>query len=209
MKILVTAGPTREFVDSVRFLSNRSTGKMGYAIAEAGRNRGHEVRLVSGPVSLEAPDVDEKLDIVSAADMLSAVKSNIEWCDVLVMTAAVADWRPSERRDQKIKKGADSFHLELVPTQDILKAIAPLKGDRLFVGFAADDGDAAAEAERKLEEKQLDAIVSNDISRDDAGFEVDTNKVVIFQRHGAPIDIPLMSKRELGVEIIKYIERAV
>ena len=217
MDILVTAGPTREFLDPVRFLSNRSTGKMGYAIAEAAAQRGHRVVLVSGPVSLAPPEGVRLRRVVSAQDMLEAIQDELDAIDVLVMAAAVADWRPASVADTKLKKhsgGDGAFQatdghatLSLVATPDILATIRPRKGDRTFVGFAAETGDPLREAGRKLRDKGLDLIVANDVSRPDAGFEVDTNAVVFLQPDTPPEALPLLSKREVARRLVERIER--
>lgn len=208
MRVLVTAGPTREALDPVRFLSNRSTGKMGYAIASVAAGRGHEVRLVSGPVALEAPERVERISVVSAAEMLDAVLADFGWCDVLVMSAAVADWRPKVVAADKLKKADMSGTLELERTEDILKAVAELKQDQVVVGFAAETEDLLAEARRKLEAKRLDLIVANDVSRPDAGFGVDTNAVTLVTASGADA-LPLMSKREVAKRLLQWVERSV
>ena len=217
MKILVTAGPTREFLDPVRFLSNRSSGKMGYAIAEAAALRGHETVLVSGPVALDPPAGVRVRRIVSAQDMLEAVCDELDTAEVLVMAAAVADWRPAEVAGEKLKKHSDgggAFQavdgratLTLVATPDILATIRPRKGSRTFVGFAAETGDPLAEAGRKLRAKGLDLIVANDVSRPDAGFEVDTNAVVFLAPDTAPEALPLLPKREVARRLVERIER--
>jgi phosphopantothenoylcysteine decarboxylase/phosphopantothenate--cysteine ligase len=207
MKVLVTAGPTREFIDPVRFITNRSTGKMGYAIVSSALDRGHEVCLVSGPVCLEPPKESEFVSVVTAEEMLEAVKMNIGWCDVLIMTAAVADWRPSSINAEKIKKGADSLVLQLESTVDILGAVQDRKGTRLFVGFSADSENVVSEATRKLTAKHLDMIVANDISRSDAGFECDTNQVTVIERSGVEHVLPLMSKSDVATELIQLIEK--
>ena len=206
MKILVTAGPTRESIDPVRFLSNRSTGKMGYALVWAAADAGHEVRLISGPVSLTAPDGVIVVDVVSAEDMLKAVQDNLEWCDVLIMSAAVADWRPASVSDVKLKKANMKATIELEPTPDVLKTVMADKGDRIFVGFAAETGDPVPEALRKLKEKGLDIIVANDVAADDAGFEVDTNRVTVLFADGRREDWPLMSKVEVAKKLILELE---
>ena len=206
MKILVTAGPTREAIDPVRFISNRSTGKMGYAVAQAGAERGHEVILVSGPVSLDPPGGARCLGVESAAQMLDAVLREVPACDALVMTAAVADWRPRVVSPLKLKKREMSGTLELERTEDILKRVSALDGRRLVVGFAAETGDLRTEASRKLREKGLDMIVANDVSRIDAGFAVDTNVVTLFERGGTERELPLMSKRAVGDEIVAWLE---
>ncbi len=207
VKILVTAGPTREAVDPVRFISNRSTGKMGYAVVFAAVARGHEVRLVTGPVSLDPPESVETVGVESAAEMLAAVRERVAWCDCLVMCAAVADWRPKVVSDRKLKKKDMSPVLELERTEDILASILPVKGERLFVGFAAETNDVAVEARRKLREKEIDLIVANDVSRDDAGFGVDTNVVSLYAADGFSEDLPLMSKRDVAGHILDWIER--
>ncbi len=149
MKILVTAGPTREPIDPVRFISNRSSGKMGYAVARAAARHGHEVVLVSGPVSLSPPDGIEILRVRTAAQMLEALRVRLAWCDALVMCAAVSDWRPRDVAPGKIKKRDSSTILRLDPTPDILCSLVPDKGNRIFVGFAAETGNLEDEARRK------------------------------------------------------------
>ncbi len=208
MKLLVTAGPTREPLDPVRFLSNRSSGKMGYAVARVARQRGHEVILISGPVSIEPPDV-QVIQIMTAEEMLDAVEKNIEWCDALVMAAAVADWRPALISKSKIKKRnnsdfAPTVHLERTP--DILKRVSARKGNRVFVGFAAETENLEEEAKRKRIEKGLDLIVANDVSATDAGFEVDDNRVILLPKEGAPESLPLMPKLEVAERIVKWLE---
>lgn len=208
MRVLVTAGPTREFIDPVRFISNRSSGKMGYAVAVAARDRGHEVVLVSGPVALPPPAGIRVIKVVSAADMLAVVSEQLDACDALVMAAAVADWRPAEVSGQKVKKRDAATELKLVPTADILLTLKPRKGDRVFVGFAAETTGMEAEARRKLSDKGLDMIVANDVSQPDAGFDVETNRVVLIAAEGTAQALPLMPKREVAAEIIEWVERA-
>ncbi len=208
MKILVTAGPTREAIDPVRFLSNRSSGKMGYAVAEVAAEMGHEVRLVSGPVAIDEPSgVATVEQVISAADMLDAVLANFEWCDVLVMCAAVADWRPKVVADQKLKKdgAGDVMTLELERTVDILQVVGGKKKSQVLVGFAAETENVLDEARRKLVAKGLDMIVANDVSRDDAGFGVDTNAVT-FVTEGAETKMPLMSKRNVAAVLVELLE---
>jgi len=206
MKILVTAGPTREAIDPVRFISNRSSGKMGFAVAAAAAERGHEVVLVAGATGLPSPAGVRRVDACSAEDMLAAVRGHLEWCDVLVMAAAVADWRAKQVSSRKLKKDAMRPCLELEPTPDILASIRDLKGRRLFVGFAAETGDPVPEARRKLQSKGLDLVVANDVSRDDAGFEVDTNKVTFLPAQGPADDLPLMSKRDIAKRLLDWVE---
>ena len=207
-RFLISAGPTREHIDPVRFLSNRSTGKMGFAIAAAAAAAGHEVRLVAGPVALPTPPGVERTDVVSAREMLAALESRLDDADVLVMTAAVADWRPREMSATKLKKREMGATLELVPNPDILATLAPRKGGRLFVGFAAETGDPLPEASRKLAAKGLDLIVANDVSAPDAGFAVDTNRVTILSPDAEPDPWPLMTKAEVAARLIKRIETA-
>lgn len=206
MKVLVTAGPTQEAIDPVRFISNRSSGKMGYALARVAADRGHEVRLISGPVSLQPPNGVGVTPVVSAQDMLAAVERNLDWCDVLIMCAAVADWRPRNPAAGKLKKGGGAPTLELEPTPDILRRVAPRKGGRIFVGFAAETEDPESEARRKLREKSLDLIVANDVARPDSGFGADTNKVVLFSRDGGKHDLPVMSKQEVARHVMEWVE---
>ncbi len=207
MKILVTAGATREAIDPVRFLSNRSTGKMGYAVAGVAVERGHEVRLVSGPVAMDEPGGVSVVRVVSAADMLDAVLADFGWCDVLVMCAAVADWRPRVVAEQKMKKfdAGDGMTLELERTVDILQAVGDVKQSQVVVGFAAETENMLSEARRKLVAKGLDMIVANDVSRADAGFEVDTNAVTFVTANGEVV-LPLMSKCAVADRLIRAVE---
>ncbi len=162
MRILITAGPTREYIDPVRYISNASSGRMGFALAEAGRARGHRITLVHGPVALATPDGVEALPVVSAADMLNACLSVWERQDALLMTAAVADFTPSSPQGHKIKKSTREKALRLSPTRDILAELAAARpAERVVIGFALEDRDARRNAQAKLERKQLDAIVLN------------------------------------------------
>jgi phosphopantothenoylcysteine decarboxylase/phosphopantothenate--cysteine ligase len=206
MNILVTAGPTREAIDPVRFLSNRSSGRMGFAVAAAAAEAGHVVHLVAGPVALDTPAGVERIDVMSAADMCAAVTEQVPWCNALVMAAAVADWRPAEVSARKLKKGDGPMRLELERTADILASVRGLKDDRIFIGFAAETGDPTAEAARKLAAKGLDMIVANDVSRPDAGFEVETNAVTFIEPDGAARHIETAPKTEIAAEIVRWIE---
>lgn len=208
MQILVTAGPTREHLDPVRFLSNRSTGKMGFAVAEQAAARGHSVVLVAGPVALATPAGVTRVDVVSARDLLAAVQHHLPQADALVMAAAVADWRPKAASAVKLKKRAMSPTLALEPNPDVLLTVQPAKGGRLFVGFAAETGDPLPEARRKLAAKGLDLMVANDVSQPDAGFAVDTNRVVLLPRDGVPEALPLMSKQAVAARIVAWLEQA-
>jgi len=206
MRILVTAGPTREAIDPVRFISNRSSGKMGYAVAQAAVARGHDVCLVSGPVCLTPPTGVRLVKITSAEELLASVQAELAWCDALIMAVAVADWRPAEVSGEKLKKATMNPVLTLERTPDVLATIRPEKGDRVFVGFAAETQNLLEEAERKLHEKGLDLIVANDVSRADAGFELDTNQVVLLAADGWREDLPLQSKAAVGERIVEWVE---
>ena len=207
MKVLITAGPTREDIDPVRFISNRSTGRMGYALADEAVACGHNTRLISGPVCLAAPDEAELIKVTSAADMLAAVMENLDWCDVLIMSAAVADWRPKVSASRKLKKSEMSGNLELERTADILAEVAKLKKPgKVIIGFAAETGDPLPEGQRKLREKRLDMIVANDVSRPDAGFVAETNAVTLITPE-AQESLPLMTKREVAAVIISRVEK--
>ena len=206
LRILVTAGPTREPFDPIRFLSNRSTGKMGFSVAEAAAERGHSVRLIAGPVCLSTPHGIERIDVVTAEEMYQAVVSNFEWCKVLVMVAAVSDWRPATVYPKKLKKHSQEQSLHLVRTRDILRSIMARKAGRIVVGFAAESDHLEAEAVRKLNEKNLDMIVCNDVLQEDAAFKSDTNRVVIFTRDGVREALPLLLKKEVAAHIINRLE---
>ncbi len=208
MKLLVTAGPTREFLDPVRFLSNRSTGKMGYAIAMAGAAHGHIVHLISGPVALDPPTGIQVTRVITAAEMLDAVRQALPTCDALIMCAAVADWRPRLRATQKLKKDTMSTMLELERTTDILQAVqADRRPDQIIVGFAAETEHVTAYAEGKRRRKGLDMIVANDVGRTDAGFEADTNAVSFISASGIE-SLPLMSKHEVAERLLIRVEAA-
>ncbi|MGE4544910.1 MAG: bifunctional phosphopantothenoylcysteine decarboxylase/phosphopantothenate--cysteine ligase CoaBC [Pedobacter sp.] len=201
--ILVTAGPTREELDPVRYLSNYSSGKMGYAIARAARQRGAEVILVSGPTALSPPAGVRLHKVVSAEQMRLAVLEHLPACTVVIKSAAVADYRPAERAVQKIKKGGeDCLQLSLVKNPDILAEIGKAKKGQLVIGFAAETHDLEAHALRKLQSKDLDLIVANDVTCPQAGFDVDTNLVRLFYRNGKTEQWPLMSKAEVADRLL-------
>lgn len=206
MRILITAGPTREFLDPVRFLSNRSTGRMGYALSEVAAQRGHDVTLVSGPVAIPAPEHVTLVNVISARDMLAAVLAHLAHADVLIMSAAVADWRPKIRSLTKLKKRDMNPIIELEPNPDILASVKALKGDKIIIGFAAETHDVDEEARAKLERKGLDMIVANDVTQPGAGFEVDTNIVTLIPRTGDVVKLPLQSKTEVAEKIIAWTE---
>ena len=198
-RIVVTAGGTQEPIDPVRHIGNRSSGKMGYAVAEAARDRGAEVKLITAPASLPEPAGVEVIHIRTTAQMKEAVAKAAAQADVLIMTAAVADFQPKEVAKNKIKKETSTLTLELIRTPDILSEV---KGNFLKVGFAAESENIVANARQKLEEKQLDIIVANDITDKDSGFAVDTNKVTLIDRNGKVEDLPLLTKREVADKIL-------
>ena len=207
MNILITAGPTRESIDPVRFISNRSTGKMGYALAARAAARGHQVVLISGPVALDAPANVERLAVTTAQEMLEAVDARLDACQALIMAAAVADWRPVACSDLKLKKSAMASKLELERTTDILVAVGPLKGARVFAGFAAETDHVLEEARLKVKAKGLDFILANDVSQPDAGFAVDTNRVTLVHADGTAEAWPLMSKDDVADRALDVVER--
>ncbi len=207
MKILVTAGPTREHLDPVRFLSNRSTGKMGYAIADVARLRGHDVQLISGPVSISSPASIVCSRITTAQEMHDLVLEQLPDMDVLVMCAAVADWRPCEVSRHKLKKNAMQSTLPLVRTADILEAVQRIRRpEQIIVGFAAETHDILSYARDKLDRKGMDLIVANDVSRSDAGFGADSNAVTLIDKTGAICELPLQSKHEVAKKILDWVE---
>ena len=201
-QIVVSAGGTQEPIDLVRFIGNRSSGKMGYAIAEAARDRGAVVTLVSGPTALQAPIGVDIMRVQTAAQMRDAVLKATAAADVLIMAAAVADYRPVTVAEGKIKREADTLNLELMKTSDILGEV---KGDIIKVGFAAESGDLIGRATEKLKKKQLDLIVVNDIAAKDSGFDTDTNRVTIIDREGKAEQLPLMLKSEVAHKILDRI----
>lgn len=210
MKLLITAGPTREYLDPVRFLSNRSTGKMGYALAAEGVRRGHEVWLISGPVVLTAPDGAKLLSVVCAADMHAAVMEALPEVDALIMCAAVADWRPRRIATEKLKKDVMSGTLELERTDDILASVSQVRrGDQRIIGFAAETERVYESALDKCRRKSLDMVVANDVSRADAGFESDTNEVMLVTADGESEPIPRMSKSKVARRILDWLDRSV
>ncbi len=200
--VLVTAGPTCEDLDPVRYLTNRSSGKMGYAVAAAAVHRGAKVVLISGPTSLEVPPGVERIGIRSAEDMQGAVQARFSGCTIAVFAAAVADYRPAEKFGQKLKRGKDAITLRLEPNPDILASVAREKGERLVVGFAAETDHVAENARKKLTQKNADLIVANDVTTEGAGFDVDTNVVTLFSRDGRDLPLPQLSKAEVAQRIL-------
>ena len=208
MRFIVTAGPTREHIDPVRFLSNPSTGRMGFAVARAAAERGHEVTLVAGPVALETPKGVTRVDVTSAREMLAAVEDALgdaqdgAGAPVIVATAAVADWRPAQTAAKKLKKRDMTGVLRLVRNPDILKTVKCARK----IGFAAETGDALAEAARKCREKGLAMVVANDVTEKGAGFGVSTNRVAFVKSDGSAERLPLMSKLAVARRIVRFAE---
>jgi len=208
-RIMITAGATREEIDPVRFISNRSSGRMGFALAEAARERGAEVTLIAGVTSVEPPAGVRVVRALSAEEMHKAVLAEVQNSTVFIGAAAVADYRAARRAEQKIKKSDQALTITLEPTPDILAAVSRARHDGLLViGFAAESDHVLTHAQDKLARKNLDAIVANDITRAGAGFDTETNVVTLIARDRAtPIELPLMSKREAAHRILDEIAR--
>jgi phosphopantothenoylcysteine decarboxylase/phosphopantothenate--cysteine ligase len=202
VRFLVTAGPTREPIDPVRYLSNRSSGKMGYAIAEAAIAARHEVVLISGPVNLDSPRGAELISVSTADEMFDAVHQQACSCDVLVMCAAVADYKPVAVFANKIKKREAKLTLELIPTRDILASLPKKDRRYLVVGFAAETQNIETNAQKKLLKKNCDIVVANDVSRADSGMESDENEVEVFFGDGKRKKISRASKKIVARELI-------
>ena len=205
--VLITAGPTCEDLDPVRYLTNRSSGKMGYAVAEAAARRGAKTILISGPTSLEAPNGVQRIDVRTAEEMLRAVNENFERATIAIFAAAVADYRPAKSFDQKIKREKETLTITLESNADILATVAKNKGNRLVVGFAAETERVAENARKKLTAKNADIIVANDVTAEGAGFDVDTNVVTLFSRDGRDVALPRMSKTEVAQRILDEVIR--
>ncbi len=203
-RVLITAGPTREALDPVRYLSNHSSGKMGYALARAAAEAGAITTLISGPVQLEAPERVERLMVESALDMLAACEQHAAETDIFIACAAVADYRPAEVKKDKIKKGEEHSTLALIRNPDIVATIAATESRPFTVGFAAETRDVAAYARSKLERKKLDMIVANDVSRAGIGFASEDNEVTLIWRDGERV-LPRASKLNLATELIRHI----
>ncbi len=208
LKIMVTAGPTVEAIDPVRYITNRSSGKMGYAIARAAVMRGANVTLISGPTALTPPAGSITIKVKTAEEMKNAVFENHEKMDVIIKAAAVADYRPSQSADQKIKKTRDDMHIDLVKNPDILSELgkAASKPGRVLVGFAAETENVFDNAKEKITRKNLDMIVVNDVSKKDAGFDVDTNRVTFISRDGSNEELPLLTKEEVADRLLDKIK---
>jgi len=207
-QILVTGGPTQEPIDPVRFITNRSSGKMGYALAKMARRRGAEVILITGPTSLPLPRRDIKfLPVRSAEEMRKTVFTHLEESSVVIKAAAVSDYRPKVISEKKIKKGESETTLTLERTKDILEELGKKKGNRILIGFAAETEDLIANAKKKLKEKNLDFIVVNDVTQPEAGFGSDTNQVKIIYPSGQIKDLPLMTKEGVSQLILDEVVR--
>jgi phosphopantothenoylcysteine decarboxylase / phosphopantothenate---cysteine ligase len=202
MKIVITAGPTVEDVDPVRMLTNRSSGKMGYALADASSRRGAHVTLISGPTELRAPNEVDWIPVRSTEEMHRAVLDHSKDAHAVIMAAAVSDYRPAAATAQKIKRSEGKLMLELEPTADILAELGREKGSRILVGFAAETDHLAENARRKLAAKRADMIVANDVTQEGAGFDTDTNVVTLFLRSGEEIPLPKMAKFDVANRIL-------
>jgi phosphopantothenoylcysteine decarboxylase/phosphopantothenate--cysteine ligase len=203
--VLVTAGPTVEDLDPVRFLSNRSSGKMGYALADAAARRGAHVILVSGPTDLAVPEGVDWVPVRATEEMRSAVRDRAREANIVIMAAAVADYRPAAAHSQKLKRGEERLTLELEPTPDILAELGREKGSRILVGFAAETSNLAENARGKLARKGADMIVANDVTQEGAGFDTDTNIVTLFLRDGREIPLPKLTKFDVANRILDQI----
>lgn len=208
MHIVISAGPTREAIDPVRYITNRSTGKMGYAIAEAARERGLLVTLVSGPVNLLPPEGVEVINIESAADMAEAMKSAAQTADIIVMAAAVADYRPRQYSTSKVKKSDGDMCIELERTEDILLSLGKNKRPgQILVGFAAETDDLLKNAQGKLQRKNLDYIAANIVGVPGRGFAADNNAITLIGRDGSQTEFALQSKKDLAGALLQHLLR--
>lgn len=204
-KVIITAGPTREKIDPVRFISNHSSGKMGYAIADEARKAGADVTLVTGPVSIPVPLGVRVKNVESAQEMMQAVTENFDHADIVIKTAAVADYRPKHAYDHKIKKQPGDEVIELERTQDILFELGKRKKNQVLIGFAAETDNVEEYARQKLFKKNADMIVANNVKSEGAGFGTDTNIVTMYKKEGEPIRLPLMSKIDVAKRIVEEI----
>jgi phosphopantothenoylcysteine decarboxylase/phosphopantothenate--cysteine ligase len=205
VKIVVTAGPTREPIDPVRFISNRSSGKMGYAIAEAALDEGHDVTLITGPTAIAPPSIARVICITTSDELHDAVHEHVRGCDVLVMCAAVSDYKPVRIATQKLEKQRGEFSLQLTATRDILASLPRDDRNYFVVGFAAETHDLAASAQQKLIAKNCDVIIANDVSKSDSGMESDDNEVTIFSRIDEPRHVERALKKIIAREILKIV----
>ncbi|MBW2619066.1 MAG: bifunctional phosphopantothenoylcysteine decarboxylase/phosphopantothenate--cysteine ligase CoaBC [Deltaproteobacteria bacterium] len=209
LKILVTAGPTREHLDPVRYLSNPSTGKMGYACARVAARRGAEVTLVSGPSRLAEPVGVTRVQVTTAQEMVEACLARFDDCDVVIKAAGVSDYAPRESSQNKIKKSGKAMTLELNPTPDTLKTLSQKKAGQILVGFAAETENVVEHARAKMEAKNLDLIVANDVAQEGAGFGTDTNIVKILKRGGPVQELPLLTKEEVAEILLDQVRELV
>lgn len=206
MKFLISAGPTREKIDPVRFITNYSSGKMGYALAAAAAAAGHETILVSGPVCLDSPHDVTLINVESAAEMAAEIKKLSVSSDIIIMAAAVADYRPIKVHSEKMKKGSGNITLELERTEDILASLGKIKRrGQLLAGFAAETNNLLENAQKKLQEKNLDWIIANEVGGKNSGFMSDANSVTMLARNGEKIELPLENKKTLAVKIISVL----
>ncbi|NGU40534.1 bifunctional phosphopantothenoylcysteine decarboxylase/phosphopantothenate--cysteine ligase CoaBC [Clostridium perfringens] len=205
-KVVVTAGPTMVPIDPVRVLTNRSSGKMGYSIAEEARDRGAEVVLISGPTSLRKPNGIKVIDIKTNEDMFNAIKNEFKDADIVIKSAAVADYKAKNYSNEKIKKTGDDLNLIFERDRDILKTLGDMKKNQILVGFAAESSNLKENAKGKLDRKNLDYIVANDISKPETGFASDENKVTIISKSGEEVSLEKMSKREVAKNIFDIIK---
>ena len=204
-KVLVSAGPTIAPIDPVRYITNRSTGKMGYAIAKEARDRGAEVILVSGPTNLEPPKNVKIINIKTNEEMRKEILQNFKWADIVIKSAAVADYKPKEYSKEKLKKGEGDLNICLTRDNDILKFLGEIKTHQVLVGFAAESDNVLENAERKLKNKNLDFIVANDITSSDTGFGSEDNKVVILSKNNEKLELEKMSKKKVASNIFDMI----
>ena len=203
--VLITAGPTCEDIDPVRFLTNRSSGKMGYALAEAAHRRGARIILVSGPTDLKVPDGVDWVPVRSTTQMHDSVRARASEANVVIMAAAVSDYRPANVQAKKIKRGEGAFTLELEPTTDILAELGREKRNQVLVGFAAETDSVAENARGKLRRKSADMIVANDVTQEGAGFDTDTNIVTLYRRDGQEFALPKLNKFDVANRIFDHV----
>ncbi|HUF62764.1 MAG TPA: phosphopantothenoylcysteine decarboxylase [Verrucomicrobiales bacterium] len=210
MNVAVTAGPTREAIDPVRFLSNRSSGRMGFAIAETAARQGHSVRLIAGPVTLQTPPFVERIDVESAEDMYRAVAAAVPWAQAMILAAAVADFRPAAYSPLKTPKDSSSRTLLLEPAPDILGSLRhPLGFSGFLAGFAAETHDLEEHARKKLLAKDCDLIVANEVGKPGAGFDSPDNAVLLLFRSGRILPLPLASKTSIAASLWQAVEEAI
>jgi phosphopantothenoylcysteine decarboxylase / phosphopantothenate---cysteine ligase len=209
LHILVTAGPTQEAIDPVRYISNHSSGKMGYAVAEAAVLRGAKVKLITGPVHLPKPPGTEMISVISTLEMQKQVMKHYTDCQVVILVAAVADYRCAEIADRKLKKTGEDLSIQLVQNPDIAKELSRIKGDRLLIGTCAETNDLVENALKKVQAKNFDLIMANDVTLEGAGFGVDTNIVKIIGKDGSIKDLPILPKTQVAHELLDEIVKLV